>query len=90
MIRCTSPYCIVQNEVRGRMFTPSDSADGLEKVYCPTCIKLGMQIQFYSTETANMIRNIYKTYANTQLPKEVKLILEQFTREIIANFGEEL
>lgn len=89
-IRCKSPYCIVRDNIRGRIFTPSDDVEGLAKIYCPDCIKLGTQIQFYSTETAKMIRNTYRAYIDTDLPAEVKLILEQFTREVIAQFGEEI
>lgn len=89
-IRCQSPFCIVKDQVRGRMFEPSEDAQGLNKVWCPTCIKLGTQINFYAHETAEMIRRVYNSYAETKLPKEVKLFLEAYTNEIMQQLGEEL
>lgn len=90
-IRCTSPICIVGTDgVRGRLFTPPESAQGLGQSWCPQCLKISSEMQFFSTQTAQMIRNIYRGYAETDLPKNIKLILEQFTREIIKQLNEEL
>lgn len=47
-------------------------------------------MNFYANQTATMIRTVYQEYINTELPKEVKMILEQFTRELIKELGEEL
>ncbi len=89
-IRCKSPICIVVNNVRGRMFTPPERAVGMSQVWCPDCIKISAQINFYAAQTANMIRGVYNSYIDTELPKEVKLILEQFVIEILKNLNEEL
>lgn len=90
-IRCKSTFCIVTpDSIRGRMFTPPEGGDPLTQVWCQHCIKIGKQLAFFSSRTAQMIRDTYKTYNDTNLPKEVKLILEQFSRELITNLGEEL
>lgn len=91
MTRCTSSFCVMKEDgVRGREFEPSDKAEGLSKVWCSDCIKLGKQITFFSRQTSEMIRSVYRSYIETNLPKEVKLFLEQFSREIMENLGEEL
>lgn len=87
MIRCSSPICITQDGVKGRMFEPGT---GLNEVWCEQCIKLSAEMNFYANQTATMIRTTYQEYIETDLPKEVKLILEQFTRELIKQLGEEL
>lgn len=89
-MRCKSPFCVVQDQVRGREFEPPKDAQGLASVWCPICVQLSAQIQYFSTETAQMIRGMYRAYTDTELPKEVKLILEQFARELIQMLGEEL
>lgn len=90
-VRCKSTFCIVNPEgIRGRMFTPPEGADGLAKIWCPNCVKIGKQLTFFSAQTAQMIRDTYKVYIATDLPKEVKLILEQFTMELVQQLGEEL
>jgi len=90
-VRCSSPICIVTTGgVRGRMFTPDPKAIGMATRWCPQCIRISGQMQFFSHQTAEMVRNTYEEYINTDLPAEVKLILEQFTREIIKELGEEL
>lgn len=85
-IRCTSPLCITENGVKGRLFTPSD-IEGLAQVWCPECIKLQKQLVFFSQQTAEMIAITYSTYINTALPKDVKLVLRQFTRELLQQLG---
>lgn len=87
---CTSSFCIVKDGVRGRLFTPPEDAEGIAKVWCPQCIQLSTEINFFSHQTAIMIRKTYKQYMDTELPKEVKLFLEQYTRELIGLLGEEL
>lgn len=88
--RCLSPICTVTEGVRGKLFTPPDDATGVYKIWCPACIRVSAQMNFYASETANMVRNVYATYIDTELPKNVKLILEQFAREIVQQLGEEL
>jgi hypothetical protein len=91
MIRCTSPICITnKDQIKGREFEPPEKAEGLAKIWCPQCIQLSTQIQFFAGQTANMVRGIYQSYINTELPKEVKLILKQFALEILQQLGEEL
>lgn len=90
MIRCTSPICIVIDNVRGRTFVPRENAEGVAKTWCPECIQISNQLLFFSQKTAQMIRTVYKSYIDTELPKPVKLILEQFAREVIKNLNEEL
>lgn len=90
-MRCISPICITDKEgVRGREFTPPEDAQGISANWCPQCIRLYGEISFYSQQTVNMIRSTYEEYKNTDLPKEVKLILEQFTRELLAQLNSEL
>lgn len=89
-MRCTSPFCIKQDEIRGREFEKAESAEGLSTIWCPKCIELSAEIQFFSAQTATMVRDTYKSYIETNLPKEVKLILEQFAQELMRSFGEEL
>lgn len=90
-VKCKSTFCIINPDgIRGRLFTPPKDATSIAQVWCPTCIKLTSQIAFFTSETAEMIRKTYRIYTNTDLPKEVKLILEQFTREVVQNLGEEL
>lgn len=89
-MRCTSNFCIVQEGVRGREFTPPEDAKGLSKVWCPHCITIGKQVTFFSSQTAQMVRETYNSYIDTNLPQNVKLILEQFSREVIQQLGEEL
>jgi hypothetical protein len=88
MTHCTSPFCIIQNGVRGRDFEPT--LEGIGRNWCPQCVDLTIKTQFFSAQTANMIRAIYQTYIETDLPKEVKMILEQFTRELMTNLDSEL
>lgn len=90
LIRCQSLICIVKDGVRGRMFEPPKDAKGVAEVWCPSCIQVTKQIQFYAGETAIMIRKVYNSYASTELPKEVKLFLKAYTGEILQNLGEEL
>lgn len=90
-MRCTSPICITNGEgIKGREFTPPPLAEGMAKSWCPECLKLSNTLLYYSQQTANMVREIYQEYINTDLPKEVKLILEQFAREIVEKLNEEL
>lgn len=89
--RCKSPFCIVSEEgIRGRMFVPPKDGKGVAEIYCPVCLNIAKQMTFFSGQTAQMIRNVYKSYIDTELPKEVKLILEQFARELVELLGEEL
>lgn len=90
-IRCTSPICITRPDgIKGRLFVPPANAEGMAKLWCPDCIQLGNQLTFYANQTANMIKKVYHDYVVTELPKEVKLILEQFAREIVEALGGEL
>lgn len=89
MAKCNSPFCVVnKDKTRGREFEPTE--EGIGKLWCPQCVELSIQIQFFSAQTADMIRKTYKEYVETNLPKNVKLILEQFARELIGKVGEEL
>lgn len=88
MTRCKSPFCIVKDNVRGREFEPFGT--GLSEVWCPSCIRLQTEMQFFSSQTADMIRNTYNEYISTELPNEVKLILEQFVLELMQQLGSEL
>jgi len=90
MERCKSQFCIVKDGIRGREFTPPENAEGIAKVWCPDCVRMANQVTFYASRTANMVRTTYKAYVDTELPKEVKLILEQFAMEIVKELGEEL
>lgn len=87
-MRCKSPFCIIKDNIRGREFKPSGT--GLSEVWCPACIKLQGEVQFFSSQTADMIRNTYNEYIDTDLPKEVKLILEQFTIDLLQQLNSEL
>lgn len=90
-MRCKSPICIKDADgIRGREFTPSKDAQGISAIWCNQCIKLYGELSFYSQQTADMIHGIYEEYINTDLPSEVKLILEQFTREILTQLNSEL
>jgi hypothetical protein len=89
-MRCQSNFCVVKDGVRGREFTPKSDATGVASIWCPTCLMLNTQVTFMAGQTANMVRNIYQSYINTNLPNEVKLILEQFTLEVMRELGQEL
>lgn len=87
MIRCSSPICITQDGTKGRLFEPGK---GINAHWCKECIKLSAEMNYYANQTATMIRTVYQEYIETDLPKEVKMILEQFTRELVKQLGEEL
>lgn len=90
-MRCTSPICIINKEgIRGREFTPPEDAQGISANWCSPCIRLYGELSFYAQQTADMIRSTLEEYRNTDLPKEVLLILEQFTREILTQLNSEL
>lgn len=90
-VRCQSTFCVVNaDQTRGRLFTIPENAEGITKIWCPSCLQISRQITFFSSQTADMIRQVYREYVQTNLPKEVILILEQFTREIIQQLGDEL
>jgi hypothetical protein len=90
-IRCKSPLCIKNEEgIRGRLFEPPKNAEGIATQWCSTCIKLSTQIQFFATQTIEMIRKRWSVYEKTELPKEVKLFMTQFCRELINELGGEL
>lgn len=87
-MRCKSPFCIVKDNVRGREFKPFGT--GLSEVWCSECIKLQSEVSFFSLQTIDMIRSTYGEYINTDLPKEVKLILEQFASDLCQQLNGEL
>lgn len=87
---CKSPFCITADGIKGRIFTPPEEAQGLASIWCPTCVQLGKQVQFFSTQTAQMIRHKYEEYRPAELPQNVSAVLTQFAREIINELGEEL
>lgn len=88
---CKSQFCTKNSDgTRGKLFSPPDNAKGLAEVWCLDCMNIGRQITFFSSQTAQMIRTVYKSYNNTPLPESVKLILTQFARELVENLGEEL
>lgn len=89
-MKCMSNFCLVTDGIRGREFEPRENAEGLEKVWCSSCIRTSKEITFFTQQTATMIREAYKSYVDTNLPREVKLILEQFAAEIIKQLGAEL
>lgn len=90
-MRCTSPICITNSEgIKGREFEPQPNSTDIAAKWCPECIKLYNQMMFYSNQTADMVRGIYQEYIDTDLPSEVKLILEQFAREIMTKLNQEL
>lgn len=89
-MRCKSPICTVKDGVRGIEFTPAEDSQGMHRIWCPGCIRLSKELVFWSGETAEMIRDVYRAYIDTDLPREVKLILEQFAREIVQKLNEEL
>lgn len=90
-MRCQSPICITNDKgIKGREFTPPPTAEGMAKLWCPQCLKLNNTLVFFSQQTANMVRETYSEYINTDLPKEVKMILEQFAREIVEKLNQEL
>lgn len=90
-MRCRSQFCITSAEgLKGREFTPVEGAQGLAKIWCPQCVSLGRQLQFFSTQTAQMIRLKYQEMRVEDLPKDVANILTAFTRDIISELGEEL
>lgn len=89
-MKCQSSICIVKDGVRGRTFEPPKGAKGVSEIWCPVCIMITQQIQFYAGETADMVRKVYNSYVSTELPKEVKLFLKAYTAEILQNLGKEL
>jgi hypothetical protein len=89
--RCRSPYCITDEQgLKGRLFTPPPGAQGIGIEWCPACIAIGTQVKFFSGETAKMIRNKWREYEDTELPKEVKTFMRVFVSELCAELGEEL
>lgn len=91
MTRCRSPFCITDIQGRkGREFEPSEGATGLAAIWCVHCIKLGTQIQFFSSQTAQMIRNKYQEYRIDDLPKSEATMITVFARDILSELGEEL
>lgn len=89
--RCRSPYCITDNQgLKGRTFTPPPGAQGVSLDWCPACIAIGTQVKFFTSETTKMIRNKWRQYEETDLPREIKLFMRQFVVEICAEMGEEL
>lgn len=90
MPRCKSPFCITENGLKGREFTPADNAVGIDAEWCPECLRTGTEIKFFTTQTAAMIRNKWREYDATALPKEVKLFMDAFVAELIRELGEEL
>lgn len=90
-LRCKSPICVPGPDgARGRMFTPPENAQGLENSWCANCIKVSNEIQFFSRQTAEMIRHKYQEMRVEDLPANVGNILTAFTRDILAEFGEDL
>lgn len=91
-MRCHSPFCSYINEegIRGREFEPAKNAEGLALEWCMSCRIITEQMQFFSTQTVLMIRTTLKTYLNTPLPKENKLILEQFSNDLLRELGEKI
>lgn len=88
-MRCLSPFCITNKDgVKGREFEPREDAKGVEETWCPSCVALTRQVQFFATQTAAMIRSKYQEYNDTNLPTNVKLILTQFARELITELGQ--
>lgn len=91
MTRCRSPFCITDEQgLKGREFEPPTNANGLATIWCPQCIKLGNEMHFFTTKTAEMIRTKYREYRVEDLPAAVAEMLTIFTREILKELGEEL
>lgn len=88
--RCSSPYCIEVDGLKGRPFEVDEDTRDLSGMWCTNCIKLGNEIRLFSGLTIDMIRATYTEYADTNLPREVKLFMEQYTRELIGKLGGEL
>lgn len=87
-MRCKSSFCVVKDNIRGREFKPFGA--GLSEVWCQECVKLQAEVKFFSGQTMDMVRNTYHEYVETDLPKEVKLILEQFASDLCQQLGGEL
>lgn len=90
MPRCRSQFCVTVNGLKGREFEPPKEAKDLSAIWCEPCIRIGTQLQFFSTQTANMIRNKFETYEDTALPNQVKLFMRQFVSELLLELGEKL
>lgn len=91
MTRCASPLCVTNPDgTKGREFTPPTNAQGVNLVWCPACLRTAQEMEFFTLQTAQMIRGVYKSYIDTELPKEVKLFLEQYTVEILRKLNQQL
>lgn len=91
MIKCSARFCTLNPDgTRGRTFTPPPNAQGVEAVWCSDCIKLANEVKFFTGQTANMIREKWRAYDDTNLPHNVKIFMEQFVKEILMELGEEL
>lgn len=88
--RCTSQFCITQNGLKGRLFTPAEGAKGLDAAWCSECLRLVAHTQYFAHETADMIRRKYREYRPEDLPPQVSGMLKQFASELINELGEEL
>jgi len=90
-VRCKSSFCIIgPDNIRGRLFTPQPEAQSVALVWCPDCIKLSTEMQFFSSQTANMIRRKYKEMRIEDLPREAAALITVFTRDILSELKEEL
>lgn len=87
MDKCKSSFCAITG---GREFEPYKSPDSLTEQWCSACIRLQRQTTYMAAATADMIRNIWQEYEHTNLPREVKLFLKQYTIEILKQLGAEL
>lgn len=89
-MKCQSPFCIVQGGIRGREFEPVDTQNPLTSKWCPGCIKLQYQTRYIAHATADMIRQTYEEYRVNELPKDTRLVLEQFATDLIKQLGESI
>lgn len=86
--RCKSPYCVEVDGLHGRYFTPQGKPGDLTYTWCPICIHTSRTVQFCAAQTAQMIRNKYAEYRPDALPPRVRVILQQFTNELLQELGE--
>lgn len=91
MERCKSNFCTMNsNGTRGREFNPPENGVGIQKIWCPDCIRTAGQVRFYTKQTGQMVKNHYLAYMDTALPKDTKNFLTQFVREILIELGDDL
>lgn len=78
-MKCQSSFCTVQGgrEIQGGQF-------------CKPCLRLMYQVDYFTSQTAQMIRNKWREYSQTDLPREVKIFMRVFVEEILNEMNHSL